>query len=82
MKLSEVLLILELEPPAKHALRRGEICKLRVNNFRLERHGVPHLKISGKGGKTRAIARSPVVRPYYQLASSRGLASKSSPSNS
>jgi integrase/recombinase XerD len=35
-----------------HALRREELCKLRVKDFRHARKGVPHLKVSGKGGKT------------------------------
>jgi site-specific recombinase XerD len=38
-----------------HALRREELCKLRVRDFRHERRGVPHLKVSGKGEKTRYI---------------------------
>jgi integrase/recombinase XerD len=44
-----------------HALRREEICKLRVKNYRLERRGVPHLKISGKGGKTRDVPLHPAA---------------------
>jgi hypothetical protein len=36
-----------------HALRREELCKLKVKDFRHVRKGVPHLKVSGKGGKTR-----------------------------
>ena len=35
-----------------HALRREELCKLRVRDFRHARKGVPHLRVSGKGGKT------------------------------
>src|SRR6202161_1993184 len=34
-----------------HALRREELCKLKVKDFRHARKGVPHLKVSGKGGK-------------------------------
>jgi hypothetical protein len=34
-----------------HALRRDELCKLKVRDFRHTRKGVPHLKVSGKGGK-------------------------------
>ena len=34
-----------------HALRREELCKLKVKDFRHTRKGVPHLKVSGKGGK-------------------------------
>ena len=38
-----------------HALRREELCKLKVKDFRHARTGVPHLKVSGKGGKTRYL---------------------------
>lgn len=38
-----------------HALRREELCKLIVRDARHERRGVPHLKISGKGEKTRYV---------------------------
>ena len=38
-----------------HALRREELCKLKVKDFRHIRKGVPHLKVSGKGGKTRYL---------------------------
>jgi site-specific recombinase XerD len=36
-----------------HALRREELCKLKVKDAQHARKGVPHLKVSGKGGKTR-----------------------------
>ena len=39
-----------------HALRRDELCKLKVRDFRHTRKGVPHLKVSGKGGKARQTA--------------------------
>jgi integrase/recombinase XerD len=42
-----------------HALRRGELCKLKVKDFRHTRKGVPHLKVSGKGGKTRYLPLDP-----------------------
>jgi integrase/recombinase XerD len=42
-----------------HALRREELCKLRVRDFRQARRGVPHLKVSGKGGKTRYLPLHP-----------------------
>jgi integrase/recombinase XerD len=42
-----------------HALRREELCKLRVRDFRHTRKGVPHLKVSGKGGKTRYVPLHP-----------------------
>src|SRR5580698_9710669 len=38
-----------------HALRREELCKLRVRDFMHERGGVRHLRISGKGEKTRYV---------------------------
>lgn len=42
-----------------HALRRDELCKLTIKDFRHERRGVPHLKVSGKGGKTRYVPLHP-----------------------
>jgi len=42
-----------------HALRRDELCKLKVRDFRHARKGVPHLKVSGKGGKTRWLPLHP-----------------------
>jgi integrase/recombinase XerD len=42
-----------------HALRREELCKLKVKDFRLTRKGVPHLKVSGKGGKNRYLPLHP-----------------------
>jgi site-specific recombinase XerC len=42
-----------------HALRREELCKLKVRDFRHARKGVPHLKVSGKGGKTRYLPLHP-----------------------
>ena len=44
-----------------HALRRDELCKLTVKDFKHERRGVPHLKVSGKGGKTRYVPLHPAV---------------------
>ncbi len=35
-----------------HALRRDELCRLKVKDFKQERRGVPHRKISGKGENT------------------------------
>jgi hypothetical protein len=32
-----------------HALRREELCKLKVRDFRNTRRGVPHLTVDGKG---------------------------------
>ena len=55
-----------------HALRRDELCKLKVKDFRQERRGVPHLKISGKGGKTRYVplhpAASGLITDYLEAA--------------
>jgi site-specific recombinase XerD len=42
-----------------HALRRQELCTLKVRDFRHARKGVPHLKVSGKGGKTRYLPLHP-----------------------
>jgi integrase/recombinase XerD len=38
-----------------HALRREELCKLTVRDFMHERRGVRHLRVSGKGEKTRYV---------------------------
>jgi integrase/recombinase XerD len=55
-----------------HALRRDELCKLTVKDFRHERRGVPHLKVSGKGGKTRYVPLHPaaggLVHEYLEAA--------------
>ena len=42
-----------------HALRREELCKLKVRDVRHARKGVPHLRVSGKGGKTRYLPLHP-----------------------
>jgi integrase/recombinase XerD len=42
-----------------HALRREELTKLKVKDFRHARKGVPHLKVAGKGGKTRYLPLHP-----------------------
>ena len=44
-----------------HALRREELCKLTVKDFRQERRGVAHLKVSGKGSKTRYVPLHPAA---------------------
>lgn len=44
-----------------HALRRDELCRLMVNAYRHQRRGVPHLKVSGKGGKTRYLPLHPMA---------------------
>jgi integrase/recombinase XerD len=55
-----------------HALRREELCKLKIKDFRYERRGVPHLKVSGKGGKTRYVPLHPaaggLIHEYLELA--------------
>jgi site-specific recombinase XerD len=55
-----------------HALRREELCKLKVKDFRQSRKGVPHLKVSGKGGKTRYVPLHPgtnaVIHDYLEAA--------------
>jgi site-specific recombinase XerD len=42
-----------------HALRREELSKLTVKDFKHSRRGVAHLKVSGKGGKTRYVPLHP-----------------------
>ena len=44
-----------------HALRRDELCRLKVKDFKHERRGVAHLKVSGKGGKTRYVPLHPAA---------------------
>ena len=43
-----------------HALRREELCKLTIKDLQ-ERRGVAHLKVSGKGSKTRYVPLHPAV---------------------
>jgi integrase len=54
-----------------HALRREELCKLKVKDTRRERKGVPHLKVSGKGGKTRYLPLHPgtaaLIHDYLEV---------------
>jgi len=55
-----------------HALRREELCKLSVKDFKHERRGVAHLKVSGKGEKTRYVplhpAASGLILEYLEAA--------------
>jgi len=55
-----------------HALRREELCKLRVRDSQHARKGVPHLKVSGKGGKTRYVPLHPgtntLIHDYVEMA--------------
>lgn len=59
-----------------HALRREELCKLTVKDARHERRGVAHLKISGKGGKTRYVPLHPaaggLIADYLEAAGHGG----------
>jgi site-specific recombinase XerD len=48
-----------------HALRREELCKLKVKDVRHARKGVPHLKVSGKGGKTRYLPLHPGTQALF-----------------
>lgn len=55
-----------------HALRREELCRLKVKDCKHERRGVAHLKVSGKGGKTRYVplhpAASGLILDYLEAA--------------
>jgi len=55
-----------------HALRREELCTLKVKDFQQARKGVPHLKVSGKGGKTRYLPLHPgthaLIHDYLDIA--------------
>ena len=55
-----------------HALRREELCKLKVKDFRNMRRGVPHLIVSGKGDKTRYLPLHPgtnaLIHDYLDVA--------------
>jgi site-specific recombinase XerD len=55
-----------------HALRREELCKLKVRDFKHARRGVPHLKVSGKGEKMRYLPLHPatnaLVHDYLEAA--------------
>ncbi len=44
-----------------HALRRDELCRLKVKDYKQERRGVPHMTVSGKGGKTRYVPLHPAA---------------------
>lgn len=49
-----------------HALRREELCKLTVRDFVHERGGVRHLRVSGKGEKTRYVPLHGVARDLIE----------------
>lgn len=45
-----------------HGLRREEVCRLTVKDTRQQRRGVVHLRVLGKGGKTRFVPLHPAAR--------------------
>ena len=49
-----------------HALRREELCKLTVRDFMHERSGVRHLRVSGKGEKTRYVPLHGIARDLVE----------------
>ena len=59
-----------------HALRREELCKLKVKDFRHARRGVLHLKVAGKGDKTRYLPLHPgtnaLIYDYLEAAGHGG----------
>jgi integrase/recombinase XerD len=64
-----------------HALRREELCKLKVRDFRQARRGVLHIKVSGKGEKTRYLPLHPgtneLIHDYLEVAGPGGGAVRS-----
>ncbi|MGH7096324.1 MAG: tyrosine-type recombinase/integrase [Stellaceae bacterium] len=59
-----------------HALRREELSKLKVRDFRHTRRGVPHLRVAGKGDKTRYLPLHPgtngLIHDYLEAAGHGG----------
>ena len=59
-----------------HALRRDELCKLRVKDAGQARRGVPHLRVQGKGEKTRYVPLHPgtaaLIHDYLEAAGHAG----------
>jgi integrase/recombinase XerD len=55
-----------------HALRREELCRLKVKDFKNMRRGVPHLTVNGKGDKIRYLPLHPgtnaVIHDYLDAA--------------
>jgi integrase/recombinase XerD len=49
-----------------HALRREELCKLSVSDFMHERRGARHLRVSGKGEKTRYVPLHGIARDLIE----------------
>lgn len=60
-----------------HAVRRAELCDLRVKDYG-EREGIRHLTIHGKGGKLRFIPAHPravrLIEDYLEVAGHRRIA--------
>jgi len=50
-----------------HALRREELCKLKGKECQHARKGVPQLRVSGKGGKTRYLPQHPGTHALIQV---------------
>ena len=61
-----------LSTPLFHALRRDKPCKLKVKGFRHAQKGVPHLRVSRKGGKARYLPLHPatnaLIHDYLEAA--------------
>ena len=61
-----------------HGLRREELCSLRVRDITVRR-GVPHLRVHGKGGKTRYLPLHPgtaeLIADYFDELGHGGLPS-------
>ena len=59
-----------------HALRRDELCKLKVKDARHGRRGVPHLDVLGKGDKRRYLPLHPgtneLIHDYLEAAGHGG----------
>lgn len=47
-----------------HGLRREELTRLCVKDFNLQRSGVPHIRVQGKGGKTRYLPTNPATQGH------------------
>lgn len=44
-----------------HGLRREELCRLSVKDAQVQRRGIVHLRVHGKGGKTRFVPLHPAA---------------------
>lgn len=47
-----------------HGLRREELCRLKIKDIHPRRGVPPHLRVHGKGNKTRYIPSTPARRSY------------------